>query len=59
MGGVCTWTNEPLEEKVDGDDSDDDPEDEPKKRDGTRGKEAANVNELGRLPSLVASTFEM
>jgi hypothetical protein len=43
-----------LEEKVDGDGSEDDPEDEPKERDGARGKEAANVViELGRLPSLL------
>ena len=54
MRGGCAWYNEPLEEKVDGDDNEDDPEDELKERDGARGKEAANVViELGRLPLLL------
>jgi hypothetical protein len=42
--------------KVESDDREDDhdPKDEPKERDGARGKEAANVViELGRLPSLL------
>lgn len=49
----CVWYNELLE-KADGEDSEDDPEDELKEREGARGKEAANVViELGRLPSLL------